>query len=404
MLKRGRSFLSATTDAEAAVCNTDATFVIVPTPSGEDGTFSLDNVLSAMEAIGRGLREKHGYHLIALTSTVMPGSTGGPVRDTLERVSEKRCDVDFGLCYSPEFIALGSVIDDFLNPDFLLIGESDPTAGDMLAAIYREAVDNDPPVARVNLVNAELAKISVNTYVTMKISFANTLARMCERLPGAAVDEVTSVLGLDSRIAPRYLRGAISYGGPCFPRDNRALGHLARSLSVPALLAEATDATNIGGIDQLAQIVLAKLPPGGSVGILGLAYKPDTDVVEEAPGLLLAGTLTEYGVEVTAYDPAGGRNAKRLLGPAVRIVDSSEECVARSDVVVVTTAWPEFALLESETFAHAAGPPKTVIDCWRVLDRGALRGVVEYVALGESALIADSFTADPKLPSPTANA
>jgi UDPglucose 6-dehydrogenase len=385
MLAEGRACLTASRDTAAAVAETDATFVIVPTPSEDDGGFSLAYVLPAMEAIGRAIRDKPEYHLVVLTSTVMPGSTGGPVREALEQASGKRAGADFGLCYSPEFIALGSVIRDFLNPDFLLVGESDERAGTTLADIYRRVVDNDPPVARLNFVNAELAKIAVNTFVTTKIAFANMLARMCERLPDASVDDVTSALGLDSRIGPRYLRGAISYGGPCFPRDNRALAALARALDAPAHVAEATDAANIEDGKRLAQMVIDRLPAGGTAGVLGLAYKPNTDVVEESPGFHLVRALAELGAGVVAFDPVAAANARRALdGADIRWADSAEECIREADVIAITTAWQEFAGIDPAAF-EADGKRRVVIDCWRILTRERLGGTTVYVSLGESA-------------------
>jgi UDPglucose 6-dehydrogenase len=383
MLAEGRACLTATTSAEEAVVATDATFVIVPTPSQEDGGFSLEYVLRTMETIGGALAQKDDYHLVALTSTVMPGATGGPVRQTLEEISGKRVGVDIGLCYSPEFIALGSVIRDFLEPDFLLIGESDERSGATLAGIYRQVVDNDPAVARLNFVNAELAKISVNTFVTTKIVFANTLARICERLPEASVDDVTSALGLDSRIGAKYLRGAISYGGPCFPRDNLAFSALARSLDAPAYVAEATDAANRDGITRLAEMVTERLPAGGSAAVLGLSYKPNTDVVEESPGVFLARALADQGIPVTVFDPAGMTNARRALdGSDVRFAPSGEEAIRESDVVVITTAWQEFAGIEPSVFERS-GATRIVIDCWRILTPDQLDGVATYVALGD---------------------
>ena len=229
---RGR--LTAVTDIEAAVAQTDITFIVVSTPSDPAGGFSLRYVDPVCQAIGRALAKKTDYHLVCLTSTVMPGTTGGPVREMLEKASGKRVGADFGLCYSPEFIALGSVIRDFLNPDMLLIGESDDRAGETLQALYAQVCENKPTVARMSFVNAEITKLAVNTYVTTKISYANMLARICERLSGANVDVITSALGLDTRIGPKYLKGAVSYGGPCFPRDNLALAQLARQLGVPA--------------------------------------------------------------------------------------------------------------------------------------------------------------------------
>jgi UDPglucose 6-dehydrogenase len=199
------------------------------------------------------------------------------------------------MCYNPEFIALGSVIRDFLNPDFVLIGESDERSGQVLEGIYRQVCENDPPIVRMNFINAELTKLAVNTFVTTKISFANMLARICERLPGADVDVVTRALGLDSRIGAKYLKGAVSYGGPCFPRDNLALIATARKVGAPADIAEATDRFNRWQVGWLADLVWAYLPEGGVVGILGLAYKPNTDVVEESVGLLLAGELGARG-------------------------------------------------------------------------------------------------------------
>ena len=173
----------------------------------------------------------------------------------LEKASGKRMGADFGLCYSPEFIALGSVIRDFLNPDMLLIGESDKRAGDFLQSLYAEVCENKPALARMSFVNAEITKLAVNTYVTTKISYANMLARICEKLSGANVDVITSALGLDTRIGSKYLKGAVSYGGPCFPRDNLALAQLAQQLGVPPDLAQTVDRFNRAQISWLADLV-----------------------------------------------------------------------------------------------------------------------------------------------------
>lgn len=387
--------LRATTDTRDAVLNTDVTFIVVATPSEPHGGFSLRYVLEAGAQIGAALREKRAYHLVVLTSTVMPGSTGGRLLPLLEECSGKKGGVDFGLCYSPEFIALGSVIRDFLNPDFVLIGESDPHAGALLESLYQRVCENHPPAARMNFVNAELAKIAVNTFVTTKITFANMLARMCEKLPGADVDTVTRALGLDSRIGRRYLKGAIGYGGPCFPRDNLALAALGRALNTPAVLAEATDAFNRQQVPWLTALVKSHLPPGGRVGILGLAYKPDSDVVEESQGLLLAQALIGDGIEVIAYDPAAIENARNVLTfkranvtvpghpstVSITFALSAEECVRQADVVVLATPWDEFKRLPAAQFARHS-PPRVVIDCWRLLAPDRFDRDVRYVPLG----------------------
>jgi UDPglucose 6-dehydrogenase len=381
LIQESEGRLSATEDTENAVRCSEATFIVVNTPSEPSGGFSLRYVAPTVEAIGKTLRSKPGFHLVVLTSTVMPGSTGGEVKSTLERVSGKTCGKHFGLCYSPEFIALGSVIRDFYFPDFLLIGESDPQSGEILTEIYRRTCKNTPFVARMNFINAEITKLAVNTYITTKISYANMIARLCEKLPEADASVVTNALGLDTRIGPRYLKGAVSYGGPCFPRDNRALAALAASVGASSGLAEATDVFNRAQIKSLAELVRHHHSGENAIGILGLTYKPDTDVVEEAFGLLLAQELSAANLRVVVYDPHA--DAGRALGTYKNVhrAGSAEDCIARSDVVVLATPWQEFCKVPAELWAKH-NEPRVVIDCWRVLNY--LEGVdgVRYVRLG----------------------
>src|SRR3954468_4334461 len=238
LITQSRAALSATTELTAAAAS-DVIILLVPTPSDARGAFVNDYLLAAIEEIGPALAGRDGYQVVVVTSTVMPGSCDAEIRAAFERTSGRRVGDSLGLCYSPEFIALGSVIRDMLEPDMVLIGESDPRAGSVLEGVYRGVCENDPPFQHMTLVNAELTKIAVNTYVTMKISYANALADICERLPGADVDAVTDAVGMDSRIGRKYLRGAIAYGGPCFPRDNKAFALVARDRGTEALLAEA---------------------------------------------------------------------------------------------------------------------------------------------------------------------
>ncbi|HEV3333102.1 MAG TPA: nucleotide sugar dehydrogenase [Bryobacteraceae bacterium] len=384
MIQANRARLSATSDCEEAVLATEVTFIIVPTPSGPDGKFSMRYVLSVAEKIGSALRRKNDWHLVVLSSTVMPGCTGGQLLPLLEEQSGKRCGVDFGLCYNPEFIALGSVIRDMLNPDMILIGESDLRSGDLLEGLYQRACESQPRIQRMNYVNAELTKLSVNTFVTTKISYANMLAQICETLPGADVGVVTSAIGCDSRIGQKYLKGALGYGGPCFPRDNVAFSALARANGVPALLAEATDQTNRGQVPRLAELILARLPQGGTVGILGLAYKPDTDVIEESQGLQLAKRLLDGGVTVVVYDPAAMVNARSQLSGNVTFARSAGDCARQADVLAITTAWAEFAYL-SPIDLKTGGRKPFVLDCWRILEQERFEKAADFQSLGSGA-------------------
>jgi len=381
LMKEAGNRLTATRSIAEAVEDTEATFIVVNTPSEVGGGFSLQYVLPTCEAVGRVLGSKEEFHLVVLTSTVMPGSTGGPVLAALERASGKCCGKDFGLCYNPEFIALGTVIRDFYHPDFLLIGESDPRSGELLSALYKHVCKNSPAIARMNFINAEITKLAVNTYITTKISYANMLARLCEKLPEADVNVVTDALGLDTRIGPKYLKGTVSYGGPCFPRDNRALAALATRVGASSGLAEATDIFNRAQIKSVAEIVKSYHSNSQAIGILGLTYKPNTDIVEESFGLLLAQELSSSSFSVIVYDPS--RDANRALSAYknIRVAPSAQECISESSVVVLATPWQAFREIPaSQWISH--NQPRVVMDCWRVL--GHLDGArgLHYVKLG----------------------
>lgn len=380
ILRENRDRISATVDYELAVRESSITFIIVPTPSDESGGFSIELVQPVAERIGEALRDKDDFHLVVLTSTVMPGQTE-QVRQVLENSSGKRCGVDFGLCYNPEFIALGSVIRDLLNPDFVLIGESDDWSGDILSSFYKSVVGENVPIARMNWINAELTKLSVNTFVTTKITFANMLAAICERLPGADVDVVTNAISKDTRIGAKYLKGATGYGGPCFPRDVVALSSFSRQIGEPAKLAEATDTINREQVSRMVERIKAKLPDKGKVGILGLSYKPDTDVIEESQSLMLARFLAEEGFATIAYDPAATEAARGTLPPEVSFASSMEACAREVDVLVIATPWNEFKNLYPSDLAREGKRP-VLIDCWRILDRDKFEPVADYVALG----------------------
>jgi UDPglucose 6-dehydrogenase len=375
--------LSATSDFDTAIRGTDISFVIVPTPSGPDGAFTNRWVLDAVREIGQALRTIDRYHVVSITSTVMPGSTGGPIRVALESASGRRVGETVGLTYNPEFIALGSVVRDLLHPDMVLIGESDPLAGDVLERVYRELLGPDTPIQRMNWVNAEIAKISVNTFVTTKISYANMLAELCEKMPGADVHTVTEALGKDSRIGPKYLKGALGYAGPCFPRDNVAWAALARSLGAGAEIALATDAVNRRQVDRVVAFVRsARPPPDASVAVLGMAYKPGTPVIEESQGVMIAERLTEAGYRVLLSDPLALESTTAVLGEGVVAVSDAASAIAHADIVVIAAAMPEYSLLQPQRFAQNEGR-KTVIDCWRILSP-EVEAVAEVIQLGRA--------------------
>lgn len=369
----------ATGDIRHAVGETDVTFIVVPTPSRADAAFSNAQVIAAVEGIGAALRAKRDYHLVVITSTVMPGSTDGPIRQALERTSGRRVGQDLGLCYNPEFIALGSVIHDMLHPDFILVGESDPRAGDLLVSIYAAVCEHAPAIQRMNCVNAEIAKIALNSFVTMKISFANMLSDICDRLPGADASAVTGAIGCDSRIGGKYLAPALGYGGPCFPRDNAAFAAMANKAGSSADLAEATDAINQRQVGRVVGLVRRHLARG-TVGILGLSYKPATAVIEASQGVAIAAALADAGYAVIVSDPQATPATQAVLGGAVEVA-SAEACASRCDVLVIATPWPDYKDLPVQALQRA-DRRLIVVDCWRMLPPATYGEIVHLVYLG----------------------
>lgn len=375
LLREAGTRFVATTNICGAIAGSDVSFVIVPTPSDDVGWFLLEYINAVCTEIGMVLRKKPEFHMVVIVSTVMPSAMDEHIVPLLEKISGKICGVDFGVCYSPELVALGSVIQNYLEPDFILIGESDEAAGDIVEAIYNQ-VTGGVPVIRMNFVNAEIAKLALNNYVTMKITFANSLARLCEKIPGANVDTVTQAIGLDHRIGTRYLTGATPFGGPCFGRDVRAMRALGRKIGGYFPLAPIIDELNREQMLHLQRLVRKHLPENGTVGILGLSYKPDTNVIEESPGAILASMLADEKIKVAAYDPSG---VEIRCIPPIWFADSMRACIEIADVVIITTMWDEFH--GTETLFNN----QVVIDCWRILDAQLLDDSVTYVPVGVGA-------------------
>ena len=379
MLTTYKERIHAHTDAMVALRGSEIIFVVVPTPSiKQTGHFDSYFVRQAFVSVGNALEGRTDRPLIVVTSTVSPGTMDKELRPMLEQCSHGKAGVHFGLCYNPEFIALGSVVKDMLNPDLILIGESDKESGDRLEAFQRDFCENEPHVARMNFANAELTKLAINTFITTKLSYANMIREICQRMPGGDVDAVTEAVGSDSRIGRKYIKGATAYGGACFPRDNRALAAAAKEYGAEASLAETTDAINDRQTEQLALLVCEHLPSGGRVGILGLTYKPHTTVIEESAGMKLVQQLLDWhsARRIWVYDPAGNV-AYKVLGDRIYYADTPEECVLESDVIVLTTPWPEFSKMAAEPFSG-----RIVIDCWRVMPPEQVQHAAKYIALG----------------------
>ena len=352
--------LEATDDPANAV-KTDVSFFIPPSPSLPDGSFSNEYLLKAMRSIAKAVRkaDKKG-HIFVSSSTTTPGAVDGVLIPMLEEETGWKCGSEFHVCYNPEFIALGNVINGLLEPDLVLIGEGDSESGAALEALYQKYNRNQPRIARMSIISAELTKISLNSYITMKISFTNQLRMIAEQFPKADINMILDAIGTDTRIGKKYLRAGLSFGGPCFPRDNRLLAYAARQVGMQAPLAEASDKTNELTKARLAGKARQLVPPGGTVLVLGVSYKPDTYITEESAGLHLAQEMKQHGYRVLVHDFAANVSNNPALKEFEFLYDVGD-LEKRDDIqlAVVCCPWPQYA--------SAIFSPKTrVLPTWNL--------------------------------------
>ncbi len=370
--------ISATTNYAKAVKNSQITFIIVPTPTDETGGFSLNYVLQTCVEVGKALKKKSDYHLVVVTSTVLPIDCESQIIPLLEKVSGKKCGADFGFCYNPEFIAIGSVIRDLLSPDFLLIGEYDKKSGDQLEKFYSQICKNSVPAKRMNIPSAELTKISLNHFLTIKITFANMLAEVASQIPTVDIDAVTNALGSDTRIGSKYLRGGLGYGGPCFPRDNRAFAFMAEKVGIEVPYAKITDDYNISIPEKMVKKILKHATPSSKIGILGLSYKTGTGFCEESQGLIIAKKLIDLNYQVNVFEINGFSHAKTLLGELANYKKNLDDLLNNSDVILLTN-WDK----NNQVIKNIKINQKIIIiDPWRQFVASDFSEPVTYISLG----------------------
>lgn len=361
ILSKNDGTILFTTEVEDIV-KSDMTFIVVPTPSNKDGSFSSVHIEEALLTLGPSLEKKRGHHIIVITSTISPGTMDEKIKPLIERLTKKKIGVGIGLCYSPELIALGSVIHNMKYPDLLFIGQSDTETGNQVAKVRKSICKNSPPIIQTNWINAELIKLSLNAYITSKISFANMIARICEHTPHADSEVVLQTIGMDSRIGTKYLKGGLGYGGPCFPRDTLSLSAAIKKTGLDIRLPQATHDFNKQQARYLFDTVKKYSTKSSLVGILGLGYKQGTDVIDESQGMILLKLMISHNMKVLAYDPLAIQNAKKSA-PTAHFAKSIDECVKKSDVIILTTPWDDFKQIKWHLYKG-----KTIIDCWRIVD------------------------------------
>ena len=376
--------LDATTDLAQAIAKTELTLICVGTPSNPDG-IDLSFIAGAAMGIGEALREKREYHVVAVKSTVVPGTTDQLVLPLLEEASGKRAGIDFGVGMNPEFLTEGQAVKDFMFPDRIVVGGVDERSTDSLAKVY-EAF-HDVPFLRVKNKTAEMIKYASNALLATLISFSNEIANLCSALGGIDVIEVMEGVHSSHYLqpfiteSPRRIRAPIAsfveagcgYGGSCLPKDVKALIAHGREAGTSMRILTAVDETNARQPERMLGLLQKHFPDlnGVRVTVLGLAFKPATDDMRESPAIPIVHSLIACGAVVRAYDPVAMETAKRVFrGLPVQFCDSLEAAVDPADALMLVTRWEEFQRVPDLVGGHAAQP--VVVDGRRVLDRSRL--------------------------------
>jgi UDPglucose 6-dehydrogenase len=379
---------SATSDLQAAVLSSDLTLIAVGTPF--DGrTIDLSAVKQAATAIGTALRDKDGHHVVIVKSTVVPGTTDSVVRPLLEQASGRSSGRDLGVGMNPEFLTEGRAVRDFMEPDRIVFGGDARTmqALDEMYASFR-----DVPKIRTNPRTAEMIKYASNALLATAISFSNEIANLCAAVGGIDIVDVmegvhaSSYLTVTSRSGERsrpaitsFLQAGCGFGGSCLPKDVRALIAHGESVGSPMPLLRAVIEVNEAQPDQILRILekhFATLA-GLRVGVLGLAFKPDTDDIRESPSIRVIQSLLARGASVKAYDPVATAAAKGVLGSSVAYAADMDECLRSVDAVVLLTSWRQFESVPAKLGALESAP--LLLDGRRLLDKAA---VTRYAGIG----------------------
>ena len=335
--------LGFTTDLEAAVAHGLFQFIAVGTPPGEDGSADLQHVLAVAEGIGRHIRE---YRIVVNKSTVPVGTADRVKAKIQEAVTARGQRVEFDVVSNPEFLKEGAAIEDFMRPDRIIIGTDNPRTAELLRALYAPFNRNHERVVRMDVRSAELTKYAANAMLATKISFMNELANLAERL-GADIEQVRVGIGSDPRIGYHFIYPGVGYGGSCFPKDVKALERTARDAGYSAELLQAVEAVN----DRQKRSLFAKISAhfdgrlaGRTIALWGLAFKPNTDDMREAPSRVLMEALWETGAHVRAYDPVALDEARRLYGERddLTLCASPDEAIDGADALALVTEWNEF--------------------------------------------------------------
>lgn len=338
----GQGRLDFSTDLDASLKDCDVVFIAVGTPPDEDGSADLKHVLSVANGIGSYISK----YTVVVTKSTVPVGTANKVKDAIKQaLLARNSDIEFDVASNPEFLKEGAAVDDFMKPERIVIGIDSQRAEDVMRILYKPFLLNGHPCIFMDIPSAEMTKYAANSMLATKISFMNDIANLCEIL-GVDVNMVRKGIGSDSRIGNKFIYPGIGYGGSCFPKDVKALIKTAKENDYDMKVLQAVEEVN----DIQKHLMFKKLQShfinlnGKKIAIWGLAFKPKTDDMREAPSLVLIDQLVNAGAIVQAYDPKAIHEAKRILGDQITYVEDQYQVLENADALVILTEWPEFRL------------------------------------------------------------
>ncbi len=337
--EKGRLHFS--TKLSESIDDTDVVFGAVGTPPDEDGSADLKYVIEVAREVGRNMKK----YVLMVTKSTVPVGTAEKVRAAIQKELDKRGKkIPFDVASNPEFLKEGAAVDDFLKPDRIVVGVDSDKAKGIMEKLYKPFTMNGHPVIFMDIVSAEMTKYAANSMLATKISFMNDIANLCE-IVGADVTAVRKGIGSDRRIGPYFIYPGTGYGGSCFPKDVKALIMTAEHHGYPMEVLKSVENVN----ERQKGILFAKAKTyfkgaleGKTFAMWGLAFKPQTDDMREAPALVLIKKLIEAGAKVKAYDPVAMKEAERVLGDTVELVKDPNEALIDADGLFLVTEWPEF--------------------------------------------------------------
>ena len=383
-VEKGR--LSFTTNLKDSLVDVEAVFIAVGTFSDEDGSVDLKYVLSVAREIGRNI----DHYMVVVTKSTVPVGTSLKVKAAIQEELKKRgVDIPFDVASNPEFLKEGSAVDDFLKPDRIVVGIESPDAEKTIRKLYKAFLLNGHPILFMDIASSEMTKYAANSMLATKISFMNDIANLCE-LVGADVSMVRKGIGSDARIGNKFIYPGTGYGGSCFPKDVQALVRTADEYGHSLDILKAVEAVNYRQKEVLIKKIKSHFGDnlkGLKFGIWGLAFKPKTDDMREAPSLVIIDILLKEGASIVAYDPVAKEEAARILGDSIIFANDEYDACIDADALVVVTEWPEFRMPNFRVLGKLL-KTKTIFDGRNIYEPEEMKDLnFNYYSIGRKSVI-----------------